>query len=158
MKTMRKKPHQPLINSFLTACLIALILITAAVLKWIYPPAQDPVFYWMIGGLEALMALSILFYWRSWRVWVLLALIVSIWMGFSFYVALFGLPCSCMGGSLQLPRGIAFVLNGLMLMGAWGVLSRYPAHPVNFKRLIWFFSLFFIIGFIMSAIYYNYQT
>ena len=74
------------------------------------------------------------------------------------YVTLFGLPCSCMGGSLNLPRGLSFSLDGVMFLGAWTVLNRYPAHPVSFKRCIWFFGFLFIIGFMLSVIYYNYQT
>lgn len=152
------RSRRPPLYFFLIACLIALILLTAAVLKWVYPSSRDPLFYGVIGGLEALLALSLLFYHNSWRVWVFLALVVSIWMGFSFYVTLFGLPCSCMGGALHLPRGISFSLNGLMFLGACHVLRRHPAHPIGFKRLIWFFGLFFILGFAFSVIYYNYQT
>lgn len=143
-----------MINRFI-ASLIALILVSAALLKWVYPPARNPLFFGLVGGVEAVLALALLTYARSWRVWLILVLIVSIWMGFSFYVTLFGLPCSCMGGSLILPRGISFALNGLMLVGAVIVLHR---SPIKLKQLIPFFILMFIFGFVTSIIYYNYQT
>ena len=141
--------------SFFIACLVALILLPAGALKWIYPPTRDSFFYGAIGGLEALLAVSLLIFHRSWRIWVILALIVSCWMGFSLYVTIFGLPCSCMGGALTLPRGMSLILNGVMFSGAWRVLARQPTHPIRFKRLIWFCSLFIIIGFLFSTIYYN---
>ncbi len=142
-----------MINRFV-AVLVVLILLPAALLKWIDPPAQDSLFFGLVGGIEALLALALLIYAKSWRVWVILVLIVSIWMGFSFYVTLFGLPCSCMGGSLILPRGISFALNGLMLVGASIVLHR---SRVDLKQLIPFYIFMFIAGFIVSTIYYNYQ-
>jgi hypothetical protein len=152
------KSSRPSLIFFLIACLTALILLAAAALKWFYSPARDPLFYEIVGVLEAILAFAVLFYWKSWRVWVFLVLIISIWMGFSFYATFFGLPCSCMGGSLSLPRGMSFSLNGLMLFGAWRVLKQHPAHPVGFKRLFWFFGLFFILGFTSAVVYYNYQT
>jgi hypothetical protein len=155
---MITKPRQLSVNSFLVACVVALILLTAAVLKWVYPSGRDPIFYEIIGALEAVLAVLLFFNHKSWRIWIVLSLIVSTWMGFSFYVTLFGLPCSCMGGSLDLPRGMSFILNGLMLLGACHVLSRHPEHSIRFRRLMWFFILFFIFGFILSSIYYNYQT
>ena len=137
------------------ALLIALLLLTAAVLKWVDLPGRNSVFYVVIGGLEALLALALVLYNKSWRAWVVLALVVSVWMGFSFYVTLFGLPCSCLGGSITLPRGMSLGLNGLMFLGAWGILHRYPTQPVRFKRLVWFFAAMFIIGFIISSLYYS---
>jgi hypothetical protein len=155
---MIAKQPQPFLSSFLIACLVAIILIPAAFLKWLYPPGRDPVFYMVIGGMEAFLALAVLVYWKTWRIWVLLALIVSVWMGFSFYVTLFGLPCSCMGGALQLPRGMSLSLNGFMLLGACKALHQHPAHLLTFKRLAWFFILFFILGLNLAVFYYNYQT
>jgi hypothetical protein len=140
---------------FLIAGLVALILLPAAAFKWIDPPAHDPSLYRVIGIFEALLALSLLIWYKEWRVWVVLALIASIWMGFSFYVALFGLPCSCMGGTLQLPRGVPLGLNGGMLLGALGALRVHPTHPIRAQRLLWFVALFFIVGFIISSVYFN---
>lgn len=155
---MTAKRRQDRINSFLIACVVALILLPSAVLKWLYPPLRDPLFYEIIGGVEAALALALLIYSRIWRVWVLLALVVSIWMGFSLYTTVFGLPCSCMGGAFELPRGVTLILNALMAAGAWIALKHHPAHPVSFKRLFWFFIVFLIIGFTSAVIYYNYQT
>ena len=152
---MTGSTHHRVLNSFFIACLVALILLAAAALKWIYPPHRDPLFYGVIGGLEALLAVSLLIYYRSWRVWVVLSLVVSSWMGYSLNVTIFGLPCSCMGSELTLPRGMSLILNGVMFFGAWRVLARQQTHPVRFKRLIWFCSFFLIIGFLFSVIYYN---
>jgi hypothetical protein len=143
------------VNSFLIACLVALILLPAALLKWSHPSIENPLIFMILGGLEAFLALGLLLYHRSWRVWVLLALIVSAWMGFSLYTTIFGLPCSCMGGSFLLPRGMPLGLSGVMFLGALRVLYHYPTDTVSFKRLIWFYLFLFIIGFISSTIVYN---
>lgn len=140
------------------ASFIALILLSAALLKWLSLPKQAPYFYAMVGGLEAILAVALMVYRDSWRVWTLLTLMLATWSGFSFYTTFFGLPCSCLGSIFLLPRGISLSLNGLMLAGAWHVLTRHPSHPAKLKRMIWFFTFFFIFGFVFSLFYYNYQT
>lgn len=140
---------------FIIACVVALILLPAAVLKWLYPSPRDSVLYMVIGVFEAVLALGLLLYYKSWRIWVCLMLIVSLWMGFSLYTVLFGLPCSCMGGAFALPRGVSLGLNGIMFLGTTTVLSHYPTDPVSLRRLIWFVGFMLIIGFIVSSLYYN---
>lgn len=146
------------INNFLTACVVALILIPAAFLKWIYPPGRDPLLFIGIGVVEAILALILLIYYRSWRIWLVLSLLVSIWMGFSLYTTLFGFPCPCMGSAYELPRGVTFALNGIMLIGAVNVLRKYPSQSMSFRRLALFFCFLFLVGFITSVFYYSYQT
>ncbi len=146
------------VNNLLTACVVALILIPAALLKWIYPPGRDPLLFMLIGAVEAVLAVVLLVYYRSWRVWVVLLLLVSIWMGFSLYTTVFGLPCPCMGSAYELPRGVTFALNGIMLLGASNVLRKYPSQSVSFRRLALFFFLLFLMGFVSSVFYYSYQT
>lgn len=140
------------------ACVVALILIPAAILKWVYPPGRDPALFMVIGAIEAGLAVILLLYHKSWRAWIVLSLLVSIWMGFSLYTTVFGLPCPCMGSAYELPRGVTFVLNGVMLLGASNILSKYPSQSMNFRRLAMFFCLLFLIGFVSAVFYYNYQT
>jgi hypothetical protein len=120
-----------------------------------FPPPKNPYFYFIAGGLEAVLAGALITYYRSWRAWTVLMLMLAVWAGFSFYTALFGLSCLCLGLSLELPRGMSLIINGLMMLGAWTVLSHYPSHPIKFKRIILFVVLFFIIGFVIGVIYYN---
>lgn len=142
-------------HSLLASSLIAAILIGAAILKWMFPAAKDPYFYFMIGGLEIVIAGALILYHHFWRAWTLLTLLLSVWLGFSFYTTLFGLPCSCLGSAIDLPRGLTLSINGLMLIGAWKMVDKERSHPIKLKRIVWFLILFFFIGFLISSIYYG---
>lgn len=141
--------------SFLMACGVALILLTAATLKWVSPPSHNPLFYMLVGGVEAVLAAYLLLYYKSWRVWIVLALAVSLWMGSSLYVTVFDLPCSCMGEVPELPRGTTLILNIGMFLGALTVLARHPEQPIGFRRIGWYLGVLFLVGFLFSIIYYN---
>lgn len=155
---MIAKKSRSTVKYFFTAAFIAIFLLLSAILKWLYPPAKNPVLYGLAGGVEAALGLLLLIKYYSWRIWVVLALVVSIWMGFSLFAAVFGLPCSCMGSAIDLPRGISLIINTVILAVTWMVLKKHPSRPLRLKRLLFFCIQFIIIGFITAVIYFNYKA
>lgn len=143
-------------KTFWIATLISLILVSAALLKWLFPPVRVSSFYVWVGGIEIVLAVALWAYRLSWRIWAVLVLVLAIWAGFSLYTTIFGLPCSCLGSALPVPRGTSLILNGLMLCGAWHILTCHPSCHIRFKEMSWFFAFFFIFGFVFSLFYNNY--
>ena len=140
---------------FTLAYLVAAVLLTTAVLKWIYLPPRHAALYGVVGGIEALLALGLLRNPKNWRVWICLTLLTSLCSGFSLYTTIFGLPCSCMGSGLDLPRGTSLFISFLLLGIAWAVLRRHPARPVTFKKIFGFYLIFMIIGFTFASILFS---
>jgi hypothetical protein len=144
---MNKKLFTPVT----VASCIALILIGAAVMKWLFPAARDANLFFILGGIELVLAVGLVLFASSWQVWVMLALIVAAWAGFSLYTTVFGLPCGCLGGAFEFPRGTTLALNGVMLMGTWFVLNQHLARPLPLKRI----GVFFVLGFAAAYLYYQ---
>ncbi len=139
----------------LISVVVGLILITTAILKWVFPSPRDPILYFIVGAAEAAFGAILIVCRRSWRVWALFTLVLSLGAGFSLYTTIFELPCSCFGAAFEFPRGVPLSLNGLMFAAAWRVLGSYPSHPIELRRIILFFSVFCVTGFVIAGIYYG---
>lgn len=135
--------------------LVIWILLSTAILKWIYLPSRHAVIYGVVGGVELLLALGLMRNPKTWRIWIMLTLVASLCFGFSLYTTIFSLPCSCMGSVLDLPRGTSLFISLLLLGIGWEVLERHPARPVTLKRIFGFYLVFMIIGFTFGSILFS---
>ncbi len=78
---------------FTLTYLVILILLTTAILKWIYLPPRHGALYGFVGVSEVLIAIGLMRNPKTWRVWICLTLLASLCSGFSLYTTIFGLPC-----------------------------------------------------------------
>ena len=132
---------------------VVLMLATAAFFKIIYPVPVFKTFYLGVSLFELGVAALLLCFSNKWQAWNCLFLIFFAWGGYSLYTTIMGLPCSCMGAALSLPRGLSFSINMGMVIGSWCVLKNFgKAH----LRFILLGLLAGLCGFISASIVYKY--
>lgn len=138
----------------LAVSVIFLILCAAGVIKILYPSEVLKNFYIAVGVFELLLATALLVFSQRGEMWAALALVFAAWGGYAFYSTLFGLPCSCLGSAIILPRGVSFGLNVAILGVSWRFFKGI--NLLNFKWLWLLILILFISGFVSAVIMYNF--
>lgn len=135
--------------------LIFFILCVASIVKIVYPSPVLKDFYFIIGVFELLLGAGVLIFSHRWETWALLALIFTAWGGYSLYSTIFGLPCSCLGAVVTLPRGVSFSVNCLVAGSSWALLLGSPLASKTFSWMRLFSIVLFFTGFAVAKIIYN---
>lgn len=139
----------------LLAVILISILALCAVIKILYPPLALRELYLGVGLFEFLLAAGLLFFWNRWEIWALMALVFATWAGYSLYSTIFGLPCSCLGSALAIPRGLTLMINALIIGGAWFVLIGFKPFQKKIRLIIILSCILLIIGFTSAYIIYK---
>lgn len=127
----------------------------SGILKVAYPNPILKNFYLTVGIFELILATSLLFFSNRAETWLILLLVFACWGGYALYTTLFGLPCSCLGAALPVPRGVSFGLNLTFFGSCWGVLKKIYPTLLNFKYLKLFSAACFVLGFIFAIVIYR---
>ncbi len=140
----------------LAVAVIFLILCSAGIIKIFYPSPVLKNFYIVVGIFELLLAIALVLFSRRGEIWAVLVLVFAAWGGYAFYTTLFGLPCSCLGSALVLPRGVFFCLNLAIFGTSWGLLKGTSFSLLNFRWLSVLSIVLFVVGFVLSMLIYNF--
>jgi hypothetical protein len=135
--------------------IIAFILSLSLVFKFFYPIPAFRNFYIFISLFELTMVILLLAFYTRWFAWAGLACVFSLWGGYSLYTTIFGLPCSCMGSELMLPRGLSFALNILLTGASWFVLKGYTLDRQTIRKYMILCPFLFVVGFLSASIIYK---
>ena len=134
---------------------ITFLLSLALVFKFFYPIPAFKNFYTVVSLVELLMVILLLAFYTRWFVWAGLACVFSLWGGYCLYTTIFGLPCSCLGAALMLPRGVSLALNGALTTSCWVVLKGYSLNSKVIHKLVVLCPFLFVVGFLSASILYK---
>jgi hypothetical protein len=136
------------------AVVIITLLITAAVIKIIYPSQLLNGFFFLISIFEIALAMGVAIFWNRWKMWAILALVFATWGGYSLYAAIFGLPCLCLGVAVTLPNGTSLIANTLLAALSWVVLKDFGISRKRAIKLALFSLLLIAFGFGSASFLY----
>lgn len=136
------------------AVVIIALLMTAAVIKIIYPSPLLNSFFLIISIFEIALAIGVALFWNRWKMWGILALVFATWGGYSLYAAIFGLPCLCLGVAVTLPHGTSLIANILLAAFSWMVLKDFGISRQIAVKMAVCSSLLVVIGFSSASFLY----
>ncbi len=136
------------------AVVIVILLITAAVIKIIYPSPLLNGFFFIISIFEIALAMGVAIFWNRWEMWAILALVFATWGGYSLYAAVFGLPCMCLGVAVPLPNGTSLIANTLLAALSWVVLQDFRISRKRAIKLALLSLLLIAFGFTFASFLY----
>jgi hypothetical protein len=140
----------------LFAIVIALILLAAAIVKILYPSLLLKNLFMAVSVFEIALACGLLCFARRWQAWAVLVLVFAAFAGYSLYLAIFGLPCPCLGLALKLPLGSSLIVNIVILACGWFVLKRYDRIPSRRAHWILVSSIvLLVIGYLVALSVYS---
>ncbi len=141
--------------SLYSAILIAILLILAAFAKWLYPHPQPFHIEKIAISVDLLAALLLLIFHRRVGIWILLSLLASVWLGYSFFWLLQRAPCGCFGAFEGVPAGVALGLDLSVIALSWMNMVCLEGGKRTILLTIFCALLFAISGFWLgSAIFY----
>ena len=136
------------------AVVIITLLMTAAVIKIIYPSPLLNGFFFIISIFEISLAMGAAIFWNRWKMWAILALVFATWGGYSLYAAVFGLPCMCLGVAVTLPNGTSLIANTLLAALCWAVLKDFGISRKRAIKLALLSVLLIAVGFCFASFLY----
>lgn len=105
--------------SLYSAIPIAILLILAALAKWLYPYPQPFYIEKIAIFVDVLVALLLIIFHRTIAVWLMLSLLASLWLGYSLFWLLQRAPCGCFGAYEGVSAGVALGIDLFMIALSW---------------------------------------
>ncbi len=93
-------------GTFLSSLAISLLLLLAAIAKWVSPSGLPNHLDQYAAIVETIVAILLLFFRRHKVVWWLVLQMFALWLGYSLYWYITNQPCNCFGDVLELSAGI----------------------------------------------------
>jgi hypothetical protein len=151
---MAKRNNSKWLVRVVLAVVIITLLISAAVIKIIYPSPLLNGFFFIISIFEIALAMGVAVFWNRWKMWAILALVFATWGGYSLYAAVFGLPCLCLGVAVTLPNGTSLIANTLLAALSWVVLKDFAISRKRAIKLALLSVLLIAFGFVSASFLY----
>ncbi len=138
-------------TSFISALALSILLLIAALAKWLYPVNLPMHLDWIALILEVCVALLLPFVHRMTWTWAGVSALFSLWLGYSLFWFIQNENCGCFGRALDISAGITTVINAIAIGVAfwnWGLLEQNARRKQIFLLLD---GLLALVGFLMAA-------
>lgn len=138
--------------SLYSAAFVAVVLLLAALAKWLYP---FPLPYYLDRislFIEIFIAILILLFNRRPGAWLVLSLLISMWVGYSLFWLLKNSSCGCFGAFEGVTTGVAVGLDLVMIALAWINMAFLGSQRMTILATVCFSGLAAITGFWLSTL------
>ncbi len=141
-------------TSLTSALAVSILLLLAAIAKWLYPTNLPLHLDRIALGLEICVALLLpLIHRKAWA-WAGISALFSLWLGYSVFWFIQNENCGCFGYALDISAGITTAINAIAIGLAfwnWGILDKTPKRKAFFVVID---GMLLIIGF-LTAVWIN---
>jgi hypothetical protein len=137
--------------SITIALCIAILLLTAAVMKWLYPTHLPFHLDYIAASLEIGVAVLIIIFHRKAWAWAWLSVLFSLWLGYTLFWFIQSENCGCFGNVLSKAAGVTTAINTIAIgfsFWNWGLIEENKRKKIVFIVID---GLVFLIGFLIAA-------
>lgn len=126
-----------------SAVIIGLVLLTAAICKFIYPWEVVHHLEKSVAAFELVFVLALACFFRKTWIWLFSSQVFAAWAGYSLFWIFQALPCSCMGRAFELPKGVLFGADILFFALSLWVASKLGSSK---HKILFFLGLGLVLA------------